>query len=615
MEPAPVSGARHRVSIALLSAILLATILVYRKVGSFDFVNFDDYEYVLKNHHVWPGITWPGLEWAFWTNGRRFWIPAVWISYMADCQWFGLNAGAQHLTNLAIHLLTSAALFVFLVQSTGRRVCSAFVTALFALHPLHVESVAWIAERKDVLYGCFWYLALAAWMKYARSGRWTWYAAAFLLCLAGMLSKGMMVTIPAVLLIVDFWPLGRRYSNRLLYEKIPFAVLSVAGAVMTTLSQRFLNSGSEPAGMRIENALDVIWIYIGRTLWPSGLSVSYPFPATIPIWQPVLAGVAVLAITALAVRWRRQAPWVFAGWCWYLVTLLPVLGLVQSGMQGSADHFLYVPLEGLFIAIVWSGAEAASRWPRSREILLVAGVAVCVCSAVAASRLTNTWRDTKTLFAHALEVDPGNHLVWILLGGDDQDKGYIEDARAAFGTAVQLRPDSASAHRALGSWYLAEKQENEGVAEYERALKLEPGEAQRWASLGGALFAAGHLDAALVKLRVADSLKPGDPEVHVTMGAVLLGQGATAAGLKEYSRAAALDPFQGSYLRLIGNYWLTQVPNGASEAIAACRRAVAADPLDPASHAMLASALARTAEGQAEALQELRTAKELRPSR
>jgi tetratricopeptide (TPR) repeat protein len=595
----------------MIAMIALATVAVYWRVSGFQFINYDDYAYVLTNYHVWPGITWTGVQWAFQTNGQRFWMPLAWISYMADCQLFGVSAGASHVTNVALHLLASGALFLFLLQATGRRVRSAFVTALFALHPLHVESVAWIAERKDVLCAWFWFLTLWAWVKYGRSGNRSWYAAAFLLCVAGLLSKPMIVTMPALLLIVDFWPLKRRYTPALLWEKTPFVLLALAGSAMAVASQRYINFGQISPGLRAANALDNIWIYIFRSLWPFSLELLYPFPAAIAWWQPALAATALVTSTVVAVWARHRAPWLLAGWLWYLITLLPVLGLVQTGVQGSVDHYMYVPLVGLAIIAAWGGAALVPRWPVLRRPALIAAAAVCVFLAVVAQRQVRWWRDSETLFEHTLQVDPSNYVVWVLLGTRDEEKGRMAEAHVRFETALQLRPDYWAAYEAMAGWYAAQKRPEDALDTLEHELQLEPNSAQVWESLGVALLEAGRPDEALEDLRFAENLAPGAAPVHAMLGSALAATGTSDEAIEEYEKAVALDPFDSSHLRTMARLWYSTGPAGIPEALNAYERAVAVDPMDAANHAGLGAILASTANGRQEAIRELEIAQKL----
>ncbi len=334
--------------------LFVTTFAVYVQVRQFDFVNYDDPEYVSKNLHVREGITPAGIAWAFTSGDSANWLPLTRISHMFDAQLFGMRSGFHHLTNVLIHALATLLLFAFLSRATHMRWPSAFVAFVFALHPLHVESVAWIAERKDVLSAFFWFLALWSYVRYAeRPGLGRYLLVLLPFCL-GLMAKPMIVTLPFVLLLLDVWPLRRaaRFG-----KKLPFFALSAAVAITTYLVQR--SSGAVkaltvfPIGLRVENALVSYCVYLGKMFWPASLAVFYPYPLTVPVWKYTIAGLAIVSISALAVRLFRAYPYVAVGWFWYLGTLLPVIGLVQVGAQARADRYMYVPMVGLAIILAW----------------------------------------------------------------------------------------------------------------------------------------------------------------------------------------------------------------------------------------------------------------------
>jgi tetratricopeptide (TPR) repeat protein len=316
-------------------------------------------------------------------------------------------------------------------------------------------------------------------------------------------------------------------------------------------------------------------------------------------------------VSAIAIRLRHSAPWFAAGWLWYLITLLPVLGLVQSGAQASVDHYLYIPLVGLFIVVAWGGAAASSQWPRARRMALVTAAGICLFHAVIARQLVGSWRTTETLFDRALYVNPANYIVWTMLGTLDEEKGRMADAHAAFETSIQLRPDYLPAYEALADWYKGQKQPAEALQLRESAVQLDQDSAQAWESLGVALYEAGRFDEAWDKLLKAASLLPGDPHTHAMMGSTLIAKGSVLAGLDEYDQAVARDPFDGLNRRLIGRFWQSTGPRGIEQVVDAFRHAVAADPLDAVNHASLGNALAETPDGREEAIRELRVAQKL----
>ena len=404
---------------------------MYAQVGGFGFVNFDDPDYVAENPHVRGGITADGVRWAFTSGDAANWFPLTRLSHMLDVELFGLRAGWHHLVNVLIHALAALLLFGFLNRATQARWPSALAAFLFALHPLHVESVAWIAERKDVLSALFWFLALWA---YVRGRKWLVLAA---FCL-GLMAKLMIVTLPFVLLLMDVWPLRRPRAASLIWGKLPLFALSAAAAVATYLVQR--ESGAVqaleqfPLGLRIENALVTYLVYLLRTIWPARLAAFYPYPAHIPLWQAALAAAPLAGITAAVLRLRRDRPYLAVGWLWFLGTLVPVIGLVQVGAQARADRYMYVPMAGLAIMLSWGIAELQWKWAPATAATFVA-----VCMALTAVQ-AGYWRSSETLFGHALDVTEGNYLAHHNLGvALAEDPSRTSEAIAQYQAALDIQ--------------------------------------------------------------------------------------------------------------------------------------------------------------------------------
>ncbi|MBV8828360.1 MAG: glycosyltransferase family 39 protein, partial [Acidobacteriaceae bacterium] len=348
----------------IYAALFVCTVALYAQVRNFDFINYDDPEYVTGNPHVRQGLTADGIRWAFTSTQAANWFPVTRLSHMLDVEFFRLDSGIHHVVNVVIHAAAALLLFAFLERATRARWPSAFVAFVFALHPLHVESVAWVAERKDVLSAFFWFLGLYAYIRYVERPRPLHYFAVLAAFCLGLLSKPMIITFPFVLLLFDFWPLqrlaaGREHRLKILYEKIPFALISIAAAITTYLVQgesRAVKTFSVfPLGLRIENALaSYVW-YAIKTFWPSGLAVFYPYPRAIPAWEAGLAGLLLAAVSAGVIVTRLKRPYAAVGWFWFLGTLVPVIGLVQVGAQARADRYMYVPMVGLLIALAWGG--------------------------------------------------------------------------------------------------------------------------------------------------------------------------------------------------------------------------------------------------------------------
>ena len=460
------------VAFALAAAVLCAYALVVRC----DFIAFDDNSHVYENPLVLGGLSWAGVRDAFTHFHASLWIPLTWISFMADISVFGLNPGAMHAMNLALHIASTLVLFATLRRATGSLWASAFVAALFGLHPLNVESVAWIAERKNVLSTFLCLLALHAYVRYADKPRPIFYLAAVLWAALSLLAKPMAVTLPFALLLLDHWPLrrwGRVAWTRLAVEKIPFALLAAGACWMAMHAPQergaLVTTETLPLAARLSNALVSYVAYLGTMLWPSGLAVYYPHPIDV---QPVLAGAAaavLLTISAFAVVWWKKRPYVLAGWCWFLGVLVPVLGLVQVGSQARADRFTYLPQIGIFCALTWLVKDL---WPASqqRALAVCAGLAIAACALLTAQNLTS-WMDTVTLFEHAAAVTRDNACAHTNAG----------IARAKLGDEAFRRLDHAGKLREYRA----------AIAHYQASLRITPDQAAIWNQLGAALTRIG----------------------------------------------------------------------------------------------------------------------------
>ena len=517
-----------------LAALVVA---VYWPVGGFDFVDFDDALYVAANPQVQAGLTWEGLAWAFTTTHAANWHPFTWLSHMADVALFGVDAGWHHRVNVAWHALDAILLFTWLRLATGSTLRSALVAALFGVHPLHVESVAWVSERKDVLAAFFWMLALIAYSWYARRprpGRYLAVAAAFA---GSLLAKPMAVTLPVVLLLVDVWPLGRLRPGflsaaacwPLVREKLPLLVLSALSSWVTLAAQ---GSGGAvwpllqiPLWLRVANAASSAAGYLAKALWPSSLAVFYPHPAAgagIAAAHLLLSAMALLALTALASwQWRRR-PFIAVGWAWYLVTLLPVLGIVQVGGQAMADRYSYLPLVGIFLAAAWALPDLRRLAPPARWLTAGAIAAVLVATPVAARKQVETWRDSLTLFQHAAEVTRDNWLAWTKIGAQRYQRREYAAALRAFRASLRAFPtfdawmNLAASHAALG-------QHDEETQALEEALRLRADDPEALFRLGLAEARLGNFERVsevLGRLRRVDRGRAARLEVMVGAGAV-----------------------------------------------------------------------------------------------
>ena len=403
--------------------LVIATLAVYWQVRNYSFVNYDDHMYVTQNHNVQAGLTLESITWSFTTIQASNWHPLTWISHMLDCQLYGMNPGRHHLTNVLLHILNSLLLFLVFMRMTGKLWQSGFVAALFALHPLHVESVAWISERKDVLSTFFWMLSLWGYLRYVERPGACRYLLLFFLFILGLMTKPMLVTLPFVLLLLDYWPLNRfqfgssgdcNYSIQrpfdfgLVWEKTPLFLLAAVSSVMTYIVQKSggaVNSlATIPFHDRIANAIVSYVSYIGKMIWPDNLAVFYPYPKSILLWKVAGAGLLLVVVSVVIFRMVRTKPYFAVGWLWYIGTLVPVIGLVQVGSQGMADRYTYVPLIGIFVIIAWGVPDFMPKW-RYKKIGFTVTIAAILAIIMITTRLQiRYWSDSLTLFKHAFEV-------------------------------------------------------------------------------------------------------------------------------------------------------------------------------------------------------------------
>jgi tetratricopeptide (TPR) repeat protein len=495
------------------AALVILTAVAYWPVGGHPFVAYDDGRYVYENPGVLAGLTASGAAWAFTALYASNWHPLTWLSHMADVSLFGLDAGWHHRVNVAWHLLNVALLFAWLTSATRATWRAALVAALFALHPLHVESVAWVAERKDVLSAFFWFLCLLAYLRYVRyPGPGTYLVVAGTFA-CGLMAKPMVVTLPAILLLVDVWPLGRlrpgeitpRSAWPLVREKLPLFALSALTSAATVVAQ---NRGGTmwglehlPLPLRLANALFAAGSYLGKAVWPASLAVFYPHPATVPggvPWGPVLlSGALVVGLAALAGwQWRRR-PVLAVGLSWYLVALLPVIGIIQVGAQSMADRYTYLPLVGIFIAVAWilPAPPVGSRAWRWTAVVLAAGLLLALSAMT--RRQVATWKDTFTLFRHATLVTRDNGLAWKNLGVEYHRQGRIEEATRAFQESLRSRPDDFDTWMNLAAGHAALDHPGAAAAALRRALEIEPASPEAWFNFGIASLLDGRPEVAV----------------------------------------------------------------------------------------------------------------------
>lgn len=531
------------VVIALLLA--LATVMLYWPATGFEFINYDDPHYVIQNTNLQSGLTWAGICWAFSTGHMGYWQPLTWISYMLDATVFGMGPSGFHLTNLMLHSANAVLVFLTFRQLTGAHWPSALVAALFAFHPLQVESVAWVTERKDVLSTFFGLLATLCYAVSVTSGkassaqtgaavaevdsmlvahhspRFYWLALTFFTL--GLMSKPMLVTLPFVLLLLDYWPLrrfGAPFSpsppsaiRRLLLEKVPFFTISLTFSVITYLLQRrvgFVRSSNEfPVLDRIGNAAVTYIQYLGKAFWPVNLAFFYPYAHHRP-WTAVLPAVVLMtAFSIIAIGMGRMRPFLFTGWFWFVGALVPVIGLVQSGYQAMADRFTYVPLLGLFIIISWGVAEVCTRGRLPRLVaVLIVGLVLAACAARTRNQL-GYWQNDGTLFGRAVDVTSNNYLAQYNLGVYLANHGRASEAIIHYREAIRTDPNRTESHLNLGIALENVGQLDDAIKEYREAVKLDPGNFRTHFNLGCVLADQGRRDEAIEQFQEVLRLKPG----------------------------------------------------------------------------------------------------------
>ncbi len=529
--------------------------LLYVPTARYDFV-FDDIAIVVENPHVTAGLTREGVGWAF-TDTDVNWHPLTWISHMLDTTLFGPGPGGRHLTNVAFHAVNSALLLRVLHAMTGAFWPAAVVAALFAVHPLRVESVAWISERKDVLAVFFWLLTMLAYVAYARRpvvGRYLVVVALFAL---GLMAKATLVTLPVALLLLDVWPLGRwsdrRSARRLLAEKVPLLFLSAAVSAATVLAQHQGGAAQSVAMLplvpRVENALVAYVTYLGMAIWPTRLACFYPHPAIGAVaassalpGAAIGAALALIGISMCVFGVARRRPYVAVGWLWYLITLLPNIGLVQVGQQAMADRFTHIPLLGIFVLVVWAVRDLVAERPGARRAVAV-GTAVVLCGYAAVTWFqVRTWRDSETLYRHALRVTVDNHLAHQNLGNAFLRKGKVAEAKLHLEAAVRIQPTIANAQNNLGAALLQEGDYRAATAHFAAALRIDPSLAGAHNNLGIALFDQGQFRAAADHFARAIEVQPDYAEAHNGLGNALLRQGRRREAAAAYAEALRLRP-------------------------------------------------------------------------
>jgi Flp pilus assembly protein TadD len=613
----------------LLMCVFLAIsiIAIYWQINHCDFTNYDDNAYVTENSYIQNGITLKGARWAFTTNHTGNWHPLTWLSYMLDYELFRLNPAGYHIVNLLFHIVNSLLLFLILYRMTKAIWQSAFVAAVFAIHPLHVESVAWVAERKDVLSTFLWMLTMGAYVFYVQRRELKRYLLALFFFALGLMAKPMLVTLPFVLLLLDYWPLRRltigkspvsehtqsekslnmrskkkeRGRNRkkpehvnktekenrrqpaighIILEKVPFFVLSLASSIVTYIAQQeggaIASLQSYPLSARIANALVSYCSYIGKIVWPENLAVLYPHPGMLPPWQVIGAVIFLVITTSLIIRTAKRYPYLTTGWLWYLGTLVPVIGLVQVGVQAMADRYTYVPIIGVLIMVAWGVPELLKKWRyRNAALATLTVIILCIFSFVGWKQV-QYWRNSITLFTHALDVTTNNYIAHSNLGHSLLAQGKLEEAIHHYSEAVRICPNCYEENNNLGIALQGQGRVEEAISHYVEAIRLNPNNIKAYVNLGEALASQGKLTEAMAFFSQALQIKPDSAEVHYNVGTMLLSRGDFDKAIYHFRESIRIKPDYAKAYNNLGNALLLQ--GEIDEAIRSFQQALLSKP-------------------------------------
>jgi tetratricopeptide (TPR) repeat protein len=592
MQPMP-QQARKSLIISIYFALTVSALLVFWQVRNFDFVDYDDDVYVSENPHVLNGLTAGAVIWAFTTDHAAFWHPLTWLSLMLDRQLFGPSPAGFHLINLFFHIANTLLLFLVLKQMTNAIWQSAFVAALFALHPLHVESVAWIAERKDVLSTFFWLLAMLAYVRYVKQPNAARYLLVLFIFVLGLMAKPMLVTLPFVLLLLDYWPFQRKISWRLLVEKVPFIVLSIVSSVIAFLAQQSSNSISSFTGLplkfRIGNALISYMKYIGKLFRPGGLTAFYPHPVeNVSVLYAVISAVFLLIVTILVIRFAKNHRYLVTGWFWYLGTLIPVLGIIQVGNHAMADRYTYITLTGLFIIIAWGLSELLAKLPQRKIILGLSMAIVLATLGIFAHRQTSYWKNSFTLFSHANQVTQNNYLAHNNLGVAYAKLGNYQLAMESYMQAIKIRPDYAMAFYNRGIVYEKLNLLPQAIEVDKQAIIFKPDYPEAHYNLGVVYDKLARSDEAIESYNQAIRIRPNYAKAYLGLGVVYGKLSRPAEAIEAYKQAIKIEPDLAEAYNNLGVVYgrLGRWP----DAIEACKNAVRIKPAYAEAHANLGNA-------------------------
>jgi protein O-mannosyl-transferase len=601
-----VDEANKTIKIIICILLVLSTFAIYSQVQDHEFINYDDYQYIRDNWEIKSGLSSESISWAFTTFYGNNWFPITWLSHTLDYQLYGLNPKGHHLTSLFFHITNSLLLFLVLFRMTGALWKSAFVSVVFAIHPLNVESVAWVAERKNVLSTLFWLLTMWTYISYAQTKKLKTYYLVILFFTLGLMSKAMLVTLPFVLLLLDYWPLGRlkleqggsdkevlarsKYHMKseflkLLLEKAPLFALTVGTCILTFIAQKseaaMINLNNLSVFTRLTNAMVSYLEYLKKMIWPNELAVFYPHPeSTLATWKWVVCSIVLVTITTISIRLIKKAPYFVVGWFWYLGTLIPVIGIVQVGGQAMADRYAYVPLIGIFIIVAWGLPDFLEKWPFKEQLLSISTVILIPMLMVITWTQVSLWKNSISVFKRAfrvsneqsynsyiinyhlgnaffdkqktgeaishykmaIELNPEFVNAYSNLGGALFVEGKNEDAISHFKTAIELKPDHADAHYNLGATLIAERKSEEAISHFKMAIKIKPDYIKAYNNLGAALVTQGRNEEAISHYKKAIQIKPDYALAHYNLGDALVIQGKNEEAISHFKIAIQIKP-------------------------------------------------------------------------
>jgi tetratricopeptide (TPR) repeat protein len=611
-DASPLNGQPRLIFVVCL-VLAAITFVVFGQTITHEFVAYDDPQYVFGNRMVQQGLTMKGFLWALTYGEIGHWHPLTWLTHMADCQVYGTWPGGHHLTNVLLHAGAVVLLFLALREMTGSLWRSASVAAVFAVHPLRAESVAWVAERKDVLSGVFFMLTLWAYARYARQPAGRRYAAVVAAYALGLLSKNMLVTLPFVLLLLDWWPLHRGLGWGLVKEKIPLFLLSAASCWATFLvPEKTFDPYGVPLLGRIANAVVSYGIYLRQTVYPAGLAIPYLNPPNgLPAWKVALAFLLLAAISMGVVQCRKSRPYLLVGWLWYLGMLVPAIGLIPISYYAHADRYTYLPSIGLALALTWAAADWSAGWKHREETLGVGMAVLLAALMICGWKQTACWRDGTALWKHALACGLDNEVVHDGLGNALLKDDQVDQAIAQYQLALRINPRFELPHFKLGSALLLKGRVDEAIAQFRQTLRTYPNRGEVHTALGIALLRKGKAEEAAGQFRTALQCDAGDVVAHCKLGDILLQQGRVNDAIAQYQQALQADPGDAKVHYNLANILLEH--GRVDEAITHYQRALQINPAYAQAHANLGSALLQ--EGKAdEAIAQYRRALQIDPN-